>query len=62
LLKISLPKKFIRQDRLDFITQIDSSRKFSGYIDNACCDLVQQQNFKILLGFWSPVSGLQEKE
>ena len=38
---------------VNLTTQIDSSRKFPQLSDNALLDLVQQQTFQILLGFWS---------
>jgi hypothetical protein len=42
----------------NFITQIDSSRKFPALSDNALLDLVQQQTFKYFWDFGHPVSGL----
>ncbi len=42
----------------DFITQIDSSRKFPAISDAALLDLVQQQTFKYFWDFGHPVSGL----
>ena len=41
-----------------FITRIDSSRKFPILSDNALLDLVQQQTFKYFWDFGHPVSGL----
>ena len=42
----------------DFITKIDSSRKFPIISDNALLDLVQQQTFKYFWDYGHPVSGL----
>jgi len=42
----------------NFITRIDSSRKFPAISDNALLDLVQQQTFKYFWDFGHPVSGL----
>jgi len=42
----------------NFITKIDSSRKFPVISDNALLDLVQQQTFKYFWDFAHPVSGL----
>ena len=42
----------------DFITKIDSSRKFPVISDNALLDLVQQQTFKYFWDYGHPVSGL----
>jgi hypothetical protein len=42
----------------DFITQIDSSRKFPVISDNALLDLVQHQTFRYFWDFGHPVSGL----
>ena len=41
-----------------FITQIDSSRKFPLLSDNALLDLIQQQTFKYFWDFGHPTSGL----
>ena len=43
---------------IQFVTQIDSSRKFPILSDNALLDLVQQQTFKYFWDFGHPVSGL----
>ena len=43
---------------LSFITQIDSSDKFSRLSDSALLDLVQQQTFKYFWDFGHPVSGM----
>ena len=43
---------------LSFITQIDSSDKFSRLSDSALLDLVQQQTFKYFWNFGHPVSGM----
>lgn len=45
----------------NFITQIDSSRKFPALSDNALLDLVQQQTFKYFWDFAHPVSGLAKE-
>jgi hypothetical protein len=50
----SLSQEFIK----DFVTKIDSSRKFPVIGDNALLDLVQQQTFKYFWDFGHPVSGL----
>ena len=42
----------------DFITKIDSSRKFPIISDNALLDLIQQQTFKYFWDYGHPVSGL----
>ena len=42
----------------NFITKIDSSRKFPAISDNALLDLVQQQTFKYFWDYGHPVSGL----
>ena len=42
----------------NFITKIDSSRKFPVISDNALLDLVQQQTFKYFWDYGHPVSGL----
>ena len=41
-----------------FITQLDSSRKFTALTDDALLTLVQQQTFKYFWDFGHPVSGL----
>jgi hypothetical protein len=41
-----------------FITQIDSSRKFSAISDDALLDLIQKQTFKYFWDYGHPVSGL----
>lgn len=43
---------------LNFITQIDSSDKFTRISDAALLDLIQQQTFKYLWDFGHPVSGM----
>lgn len=50
----SLNQEYIK----DFITKIDSSRKFPVISDSALLDLVQQQTFKYFWDFGHPVSGL----
>ena len=42
----------------NFITKIDSSRKFPVIPDNALLDLIQQQTFKYFWDYGHPVSGL----
>ena len=42
----------------NFITKIDSSRKFPAISDNALLDLIQQQTFKYFWDYGHPVSGL----
>ena len=42
----------------DFITKIDSSRKFPIISDNALLDLMQQQTFQYFWDYGHPVSGL----
>ena len=42
----------------NFITKIDSSRKFPVISDNALFDLIQQQTFKYFWDYGHPVSGL----
>ena len=49
---------FISVVNKNFITQIDSSRKFPAISDAALLDLVQQQTFKYFWDFGHPVSGL----
>ena len=41
-----------------FLSQLDSSRKFPALTDNALLDLVQQQTFKYFWDFGHPISGL----
>lgn len=43
---------------LNFITKIDSSRKFTLLLDDALLDLVQHQTFKYFWDFGHPVSGM----
>jgi hypothetical protein len=50
----SLNQEFLK----DFITKIDSSRKFPVVTDNALLDLIQQQTFKYFWDYGHPVSGL----
>jgi hypothetical protein len=50
----ALNREFIK----DFITKIDSSRKFPVISDSALLDLVQQQTFKYFWDYGHPVSGL----
>jgi hypothetical protein len=58
LLKSVSGKNLANRIDLDFVTQIDSSRKFPILSDNALLDLVQQQTFKYFWDFGHPVSGL----
>lgn len=58
LLKSVSGKNLASRIDLDFVTQIDSSRKFPILSDNALLDLVQQQTFKYFWDFGHPVSGL----
>ncbi len=43
---------------VNFITKIDSSRKFTVLLDDALLDLVQHQTFKYFWDFAHPVSGM----
>lgn len=43
---------------LEFVTQIDSSDKFSRITDSALLDLIQKQTFRYFWDFGHPVSGL----
>ncbi len=43
---------------IQFITQIDSSRKFAVLSDNALLDLVQKETFKYFWDYGHPISGL----
>lgn len=43
---------------MDFITKIDSSRKFPMMSETALLDLIQQQTFKYFWDFGHPVSGM----
>jgi len=43
---------------VDFVTSIDSSRKFPIVSDNALLDIIQQQTLKYFYDFGHPVSGL----
>lgn len=58
LLKSVAGKPLSGRIDLDFITQIDSSRKFPVTSDNALLDLIQKQTFKYFWDFAHPVSGL----
>lgn len=58
LLKSVTGKTLSSRIDLDFITQIDSSRKFPLISDNALLDLVQQQSLKYFWDFAHPISGL----
>jgi hypothetical protein len=46
---------------LNFVTQIDSSRKFPALTDNQLLDKIQQQTFKYFWDFGHPVSGLSRE-
>lgn len=43
---------------VNFVTSIDSSRKFPVISDNALLDLIQQQTFKYFWDFGHPISGM----
>ncbi len=58
LLKSVAGKSLSGRVDLDFITQIDSARKFPVISDNTLLDLIQQQTFKYFWDFGHPVSGL----
>lgn len=58
LLKSVAGKALSGRIDLDFITQIDSSRKFPIISDNTLLDLIQKQTFKYFWDFGHPVSGL----
>ena len=57
-LKSSTGGSFLSAVDNNFITKIDSSRKFPVISDNALLDLVQQQTFKYFWDYGHPVSGL----
>ena len=57
-LKSAAGGDFVSTVDQDFITQIDSTRKFPVISDVALLDLVQQQTFKYFWDFGHPVSGL----
>jgi hypothetical protein len=57
-LKSSSGGSFLSAVNNNFITKIDSSRKFPLISDNALLDLVQQQTFKYFWDYGHPVSGL----
>lgn len=57
-LKSSTGGSFLSAVDNNFITKIDSSRKFPALSDNALLDLVQQQSFKYFWDYGHPVSGL----
>jgi hypothetical protein len=57
-LKSSSGGAFITDINKNFVTKIDSSRKFPVISDNALLDLVQQQTFKYFWEYGHPVSGL----
>jgi hypothetical protein len=57
-LRSSTDGSFFPEVNKDFITKIDSSRKFPIISDNALLDLVQQQTFKYFWDYGHPVSGL----
>lgn len=58
LLKSSSGNSLSNRADLNFVTQIDSSDKFSRISDSALLDLVQQQTFKYFWDFGHPISGL----
>jgi len=57
-LRSSTDGSFTPEVNKDFITKIDSSRKFPVISDNALLDLIQQQTFKYFWDYGHPVSGL----
>lgn len=57
-LKSASGGNYISDVNKNFITKIDSSRKFPVISDNALLDLVQQQTFKYFWDYAHPVSGL----
>jgi len=57
-LRSSTEGSFFPDVNKNFITKIDSSRKFPVISDNALLDLVQQQTFKYFWDYGHPVSGL----
>jgi hypothetical protein len=57
-LRSSTDGSFFPEVNKDFITKIDSSRKFPAISDNTLLDLVQQQTFKYFWDYGHPVSGL----
>ena len=57
-LRSSTNGSFITEFSRQFVTRIDSSRKFAAISDNALLDLVQQQTFKYFWDYGHPVSGL----
>ena len=57
-LRSSTDGSFSPEVNRNFITKIDSSRKFPIISDNALLDLVQQQTFKYFWDYGHPVSGL----
>jgi hypothetical protein len=57
-LRSSTDGSFSSEVNKDFITKIDSSRKFPIISDNALLDLVQLQTFKYFWDYGHPVSGL----
>jgi len=57
-LRSSTDGSFSPELNRNFITKIDSSRKFPIISDNALLDLVQQQTFKYFWDYGHPVSGL----
>jgi hypothetical protein len=57
-LRSSSDGSFSPEVHKNFITKIDSSRKFPVISDNALLDLIQQQSFKYFWDYGHPVSGL----
>ncbi|HEX6849266.1 MAG TPA: glucoamylase family protein, partial [Chitinophagaceae bacterium] len=57
-LRSSTDGSFSPEVNKNFITKIDSSRKFPVISDNALLDLIQQQTFKYFWDYAHPVSGL----
>lgn len=57
-LRSSTDGLFISDINKNFITRLDSSRKFPVISDNALLDLVQQQTFRYFWDFGHPASGM----
>lgn len=57
-LRSSTDGSFSPEVNKNFVTKIDSSRKFPAISDNALLDLIQQQTFKYFWDYGHPVSGL----
>lgn len=57
-LKSAAGTSFTETARIDFVTRIDSSRKFPALSDDELLTKVQQQTFKYFWDFAHPISGL----